>query len=74
MSQTQDLENCIFELAKDENLLASEAEQHFKNVCECLEWDQETIDSYADSLFDRVQDWRDWCNSGTMSPSNYIQQ
>jgi len=63
MSQVQDLENCIFELAKDENLLASEAEQHFKNVCKCLEWDEETIDKHADSLFDRVHDWYEWCQS-----------
>ena len=59
MSQAKDLENCIFELAKDECMTASEAEQHFKNVCNCLEWDEETTEAYADSLFDRVRDWID---------------
>ena len=72
MSQAKDIENCIFELAKDENLLASEAEQHFKDVCECLEWDEDTIAAHADALFDRVQDWREYCNSDTMTPNNYI--
>jgi len=72
MSQAKDLGNCIFELSKDKNLLASEAEQHFRDVGECLEWDEDTINAHADTLFDRVQDYHDWCNSDTMTPSNYI--
>jgi len=72
MSQVQDLEDCIFELAKDENLLASEAEQHFKNVCECLEWNEETINKHADLLFYRVDDWYEWCESKNLKPNNYI--
>ena len=74
MSQLKDLEDCMFEIAKDESISASDAEEYFANMCHCLDLDNSAIDQHADSLFDRVICWQEWCNSGTLSPSNYIQQ
>tara|TARA_R110000772_G_C12938082_1_gene400600 strand:+ start:272 stop:496 length:225 start_codon:yes stop_codon:yes gene_type:complete len=74
MSQLKDLEDCMFEIAKDESISASDAEEYFANICHCLDLDNSAIDQHADSLFDRVICWQEWCNSDTLSPSNYIQQ
>jgi hypothetical protein len=63
MSQARELEDHIYETAKAECWQPSQAEEHFRGVCECLEWDEDIVDAYASGLSDRVQDWINWCNS-----------
>lgn len=74
MSQAKDLENFTFELAKAENLSACRAQAYAVELCDCLEWDQDFADNFTNSVYDRVDRWRSWCEREDLGPSNYIEQ
>ena len=61
MSQVKDLENFMFELAKNEALEASQAEGYALELADCLEWDEDFSRSFVSNVQERVDRWRSFC-------------
>lgn len=69
MSQAQDLQDCIYMQCRNENITPSGGEQYFRDVTTAIEWDEGTIDAYASGLYDRLEEWYEWCNGENIKPT-----